>query len=140
MDIGVGIIWLILAILVGVYASRKGSSGFGYFILSIILSPLIGFLIALLIKEKKPAIEELKNAKLLFDEGIITEEEYNKKKETLKSKMRPKVTTIVTDENNAKLLASLSDEDMVTVENNIIGLHEIIKFSRYKLMVEKYGE
>ena len=42
--------WFILAILVGVYASRKGRSGIGYFFLSLVLSPLIGFIIALLVQ------------------------------------------------------------------------------------------
>ena len=41
------ITWIILAILVGVYANGKGKSGIGFFFLSLVLSPLIGFLIAL---------------------------------------------------------------------------------------------
>jgi len=36
------IIWLGVSILVGALASGKGRSGFGWFILSILLSPLIG--------------------------------------------------------------------------------------------------
>ncbi len=47
MDIGIFVTWFIFAILVGVYAGGKGKSSFLYFILSVILSPLIGFLIAL---------------------------------------------------------------------------------------------
>jgi len=41
-------IWLVMAILVGVYASSKGRSGIGFFILSMFISPLISFLVALL--------------------------------------------------------------------------------------------
>jgi hypothetical protein len=37
--------WLILAVLVGVYADSKGHSGLGMFFVAIVLSPLIGFLI-----------------------------------------------------------------------------------------------
>ncbi len=37
--------WVILSILVGVYASNKGHSGFGMFLVALLLSPLIGFLI-----------------------------------------------------------------------------------------------
>jgi len=44
------ITWFILSILVGVYASSKGRSGIGYFFISLILSPLIGFIIALVVK------------------------------------------------------------------------------------------
>lgn len=41
------IIWIILAILVGVYANGKGKNGALYTLIAILLSPLIGFLIAL---------------------------------------------------------------------------------------------
>ena len=41
------IVWLILSILVGVYANSKGKSGILYFFISITLSPLLGFIIAL---------------------------------------------------------------------------------------------
>ncbi|BFL82429.1 hypothetical protein L5M43_05130 [Shewanella sp. SW36] len=49
--------WLILAILVGVYANTKGRSGVGFFLLAVILSPLIGFIIALVISPVKGVIE-----------------------------------------------------------------------------------
>jgi hypothetical protein len=47
--------WIIFAVLVGVYAEKKGRSGPGFFFLSLLLSPLIGFLIAIVsspIREK----------------------------------------------------------------------------------------
>jgi hypothetical protein len=37
--------WLVLSIVAGVIASNKGRSGFGYFVLSIFLSPLIGIIL-----------------------------------------------------------------------------------------------
>ncbi len=40
--------WLVLSILVAVYANSKGKSGILYFILAVVLSPLLGFLIALI--------------------------------------------------------------------------------------------
>jgi len=46
--------WIVLSILVGVYAASKGRSGAGFFFLSLLLSPLIGFLVAVL---SKPHIE-----------------------------------------------------------------------------------
>lgn len=52
------IFWIILAILVGVFASSKGRSGIGFFLIALILSPLIGFIIALVvspIREKAEA-------------------------------------------------------------------------------------
>lgn len=39
--------WFIFSIVAGVIASSKGRSGFGYFILSLLLSPIIGILIAI---------------------------------------------------------------------------------------------
>jgi uncharacterized membrane protein YiaA len=39
-------VWIVFAVLVGVYAANKGRSGPGFFFLSLILSPLIGFIIA----------------------------------------------------------------------------------------------
>jgi hypothetical protein len=53
-----GILWLILCILVGVYASSKGRSGFGYFILSAFLSPLLGIIIVLILGPKADALED----------------------------------------------------------------------------------
>lgn len=49
--------WLILAILVGVYANTKGRSGLGFFLLAVVFSPLIGFIIALVISPVKGVIE-----------------------------------------------------------------------------------
>lgn len=43
------VFWLLLAVLVGVYASSKGRSGVGYFLLAVLLSPLIGFIIVLVL-------------------------------------------------------------------------------------------
>lgn len=37
--------WFFFSVLVGVWASGRGRSGFGYFVLSMLLSPLLGFLI-----------------------------------------------------------------------------------------------
>lgn len=40
--------WLVLSILVAVFANNRGKSGILYFILAVLLSPLLGFLIALI--------------------------------------------------------------------------------------------
>jgi Na+/H+-dicarboxylate symporter len=44
------VIWLIFAVLVGVYASSKGRSGVGFFFIAALLSPLIGFIIAAIVQ------------------------------------------------------------------------------------------
>jgi len=43
------IVWIFLSILVGVFASSKKRSGMGWFFLSLIISPLITFIIMLVI-------------------------------------------------------------------------------------------
>ncbi|MPM60000.1 hypothetical protein SDC9_106846 [bioreactor metagenome] len=40
--------WLVLSVLVGVWASKKGRSGFGAFLIACLLSPLIGAIIVAL--------------------------------------------------------------------------------------------
>lgn len=42
------LLWLVLSILVAVFANSRGRSGILYFLISIILSPLLGFLVALI--------------------------------------------------------------------------------------------
>lgn len=42
-------VWLLFAALVGMFASGRGRSGLGFFLLSLVLSPLVGFIIALLL-------------------------------------------------------------------------------------------
>lgn len=42
------LLWLVLSILVAVFANNRGRSGILYFFISIILSPLLGFLVALI--------------------------------------------------------------------------------------------
>lgn len=46
------ILWLGLSILAGVVASNKGRSGFGFFVLALLLSPLVGFIAALVASPK----------------------------------------------------------------------------------------
>lgn len=48
--------WIVFAALVGGYASKKGRSGIGFFFLSLVLSPLIGFLIVALSSPNREAI------------------------------------------------------------------------------------
>jgi hypothetical protein len=44
--------WIPLAILVGTIASSRGRSGFGFFLLSLVMSPLISFAILLALSNK----------------------------------------------------------------------------------------
>jgi hypothetical protein len=52
------IIWLGLSVIAGIVAANKGRSGFGFFLLSVLLSPLIGIIAALVAKRNQSAVEE----------------------------------------------------------------------------------
>ena len=53
---GIFIAWLVFAILVGAFASSKGRSGIGFFFIAVLLSPLIGFIIALIVKNREQLV------------------------------------------------------------------------------------
>jgi hypothetical protein len=52
------IIWIILAIFPGVIAKNKGRSFFSFFLLSLVLSPLIGFIWTVIMKPNTVALEK----------------------------------------------------------------------------------
>jgi hypothetical protein len=47
-----------LSVVAGVIASQKGRSGFGFFLLSIVLSPLVGIIAALVAKADIAKVEQ----------------------------------------------------------------------------------
>lgn len=50
--------WIVFSILVGVYANNKGRSGAGFFFLSLLLSPLIGFIIVAVSSPQREKVAE----------------------------------------------------------------------------------
>ncbi len=50
--------WFVLSVFCGVYASSKGRSGFGFFFLAFLLSPIIGFIGALIAAPIQSKIEQ----------------------------------------------------------------------------------
>jgi predicted nucleic acid-binding Zn ribbon protein len=51
-------IWFVLAIAVGILGSNRGRSGFGWFLIAVITSPLLGLIFLLVLKDlskKEPA-------------------------------------------------------------------------------------
>lgn len=52
------ITWVALSILAGVLASNKGRSGFGFFMLSVVLSPLVGLIAAVVASPNVAKVEE----------------------------------------------------------------------------------
>jgi len=56
---GIFILWLFFSIIAAVIASRKGRSGIGFFFLSVILSPLIGVIAALVARPNVAKVEQI---------------------------------------------------------------------------------
>ncbi|NRB42461.1 MAG: zinc ribbon domain-containing protein [Pseudomonadales bacterium] len=54
------VFWISLSVIVAIFARKKGRSGIGFFLLSIFFSPLIGFIIALLLAENRGDFESRK--------------------------------------------------------------------------------
>ena len=111
MEIVLG--WLVLSAIVAVLALRRGRSGSGFLILSLLLSPLIGFLVMLvsrdLAREAREAevremesmrqaqlmqavssqavassvADEIAKLKKLADEGVLTAEQFEQQKHRL---------------------------------------------------------
>ena len=52
--------WLLLSIIAAVIANNKGRSGLGFFLLALLLSPLIGILAALIVTADVSKVEESK--------------------------------------------------------------------------------
>lgn len=50
--------WVLLAVAVGAYGASKGRSGFGWFLLSLLISPLLGFIFCALVKDLKHPKEQ----------------------------------------------------------------------------------
>lgn len=51
MEIAIG--WLVLAVVVGIIAANRGRSGFGWFLISLAISPLIGGILVLALGSPK---------------------------------------------------------------------------------------
>jgi hypothetical protein len=54
------VVWIVLCIFCGVLARSRGRSGVGYFFLSFLLSPLIGFIVVLVLKPISKNVEKEK--------------------------------------------------------------------------------
>jgi RNA polymerase subunit RPABC4/transcription elongation factor Spt4 len=63
MELFLIIAWLVLCGAAAVYASNKGRSGAGIFFLSLFLSPLVGFLVALVMEPNQQMIAAAKGMK-----------------------------------------------------------------------------
>jgi uncharacterized membrane protein len=85
--------WFIVSILVAVYASSRNRSGFGWFLISLIISPLISFLFLVILPKRAGYLgksdfpqtleDRLKEIERLKIENVLTEEEYQLKRKQI---------------------------------------------------------
>jgi hypothetical protein len=79
--------WLILSIVVGVFAGSKNRSGFGWFVLSLFISPIITLiLLAVLPRRGSTPLSlegKLREIDRLRAEGVLTEDEYQVKRKAI---------------------------------------------------------
>jgi len=66
MELLIFILWLFFSIAVAVFASNKGKSGIGFFLIAIVFSPLVGLIAALVVKRDTDRLErrELDSGKM----------------------------------------------------------------------------
>lgn len=92
------VFWFVLSILAGIYANKLNRSGFGYFLLSLFLTPIIGFIALLVLGELKIKIpktpkyftdEELRQGKLCSSDDFITSDtiEFTEKYDVILAKV-----------------------------------------------------
>ena len=90
-DMDIVIFWIILSIIAGVFAGTKGRSGFGWFLISCLLSPVIGLLLIAILPTNnfeniivhnslEGSLSEIKN---LLERGLITQEEYDARRKVI---------------------------------------------------------
>jgi hypothetical protein len=76
---GIFILWLFFSTIAGVIANQKGRSGIGFFFLSVVLSPLVGVIAALVARPNVAKVEQAEiesglNKKCPFCAEIIKQE------------------------------------------------------------------
>jgi hypothetical protein len=85
------LVWIVLSIVAGVMASNRGRSGFGWFLISCLLSPLIGLLLlAILPRQDFGAVvvhnsleDRLLEVNALLEKGLLNQEEYNTRRKAI---------------------------------------------------------
>lgn len=69
---GFVILWLLFAIGVGLLANARGRNGFGFFLLALVLSPLLGLIVVLVMRDEKAA-QEAEDTRRRSDEMRLEE-------------------------------------------------------------------
>ena len=95
------VLWIAFSIMSAYVASNKGRSGFGFFMLSLIFSPLIGFIGALIAKPKNVSTPSNENS---FGENPFKEKDEYEKSSNLADASAEKI----------KALNKLKEDGLIT--------------------------
>jgi hypothetical protein len=108
MEIVLG--WFMFSIVAGIIASSRGRSGFGYFMLSLILSPLIGLILAVAMPSLK--VPSISGSTTDARAELERNREHKKQLESLRLQADARPTISVADE--LFKLAGLRDKGILT--------------------------
>lgn len=115
------VFWIILAIMVGAFADSRGRSGFGYFLLSAVFSPLLGLIILLCTRDlAKEAGEAEYRRRQEENAANDRQREHEKQIEALKALSSPArapapaPTAHLTPAEEIEKLASLLERGLLT--------------------------
>ncbi len=79
--------WIILSVIAGYFASTKGRSGFGWFLLSCVISPVITLILLAIFPAPQITSQtlegQLAETERLLASGVITKEEYEARRKRL---------------------------------------------------------
>ncbi|MFY9088934.1 zinc ribbon domain-containing protein [Arcobacter aquimarinus] len=128
------IVWIFLSILVGIYANSKGRFGIGFFLVSIILSPLIGFLMALIAVPHEDNIMKNKNLKKCpFCKELVKEDAITCKycHKDLNIKEITNRDILKKFENNTHIITieNFIDSDFNSIKNELIEQYKLEGFT-----------
>ena len=126
MELGFVVVWIFLSISVGALADSRGRSGFGYFLLSFVFSPVLALIVVLIaLNLKEQAINDEWRRRDQLTRDLNLKREHEKQLESLRALATtqranaPKATTTnmsVSIADELDKLASLRDRGVLTTE------------------------
>lgn len=70
------VLWIVLSVVAGILGKDRKCGFIGAFICSILLSPIVGFILVLASRQKKTQAELLQDAKTYLETGILNKVQY----------------------------------------------------------------
>ena len=125
------VFWLFLAALVGFLANSRGRSGFGYFLLSAVCSPLLGLIIVLVTNDLSVVAAESLQRQARADAELQQWRTHEKQMEALR------VATLTTKQTEVARPESVADELLKLAGLRDKGILTSEEFERQKKVLLK---